>query len=187
MFNTKSKSETSFTEFWLRGLHQPHLPLGSSKRKPAFDYNEVRKVNPDFPDILPEIEFLPSNWNDIMMNPLRSLLDYVQFGQTAVNPDEMEKYLNDNFHFLDTEALGNIASTILVSNDKTMSIQWHYDDDQNTYIIRIPNSSPIMVNIYKSRGRIESITGLALDSEPIELEDIDAVYQAFNIRNINYL
>lgn len=144
-------------------------------------------MNPDFPDILPEIEFLPSNWNDIMMNPLRSLLDYVQFGQIAVNPDEMEKYLNDNFHFLETEALGNIASTILVSNDKTMSIQWQYDDDQNTYIIRIPNNPPIMVNIYKSRGRIESITGLAPDLAPMTLEDVDEIYRAFNIRNIHYL
>lgn len=186
MFTKKANSETSFTDFWLRGLNQPHLPLGSSQREPAFDYTQIDNINPDFPDILPEIEFLPSNWNDIMMNPLRSLLDYVQFGQTAVNPDEMEKYLNENFHFLDTEALGNIASTILVSNDNTMSIQWHYDDDQNTYIIRIPNNvPPIVVNIYKTRGAIESITNLALT--PITLEDIDELYRAFNIRNINYL
>lgn len=178
---------TSFKEFWRHGLNQPLLPAGSSQREPAFDYTQIDNIKPDFPDILPEIEFLPSNWNDIMMVPLRSLLEYVQFGQTPSHPNEMERYLNKNFHFLDPKVFGNTANTILVSNDMTMSIQWHWDDDQNTYIIRIPNNAPIMVNIYKTRGRIESITGLARDLAPITIEDVDEIYRAFNIRNVNYL
>lgn len=177
----------SLVSFWRNGLEQPIINEASSKRQPAFDYAQLEKVNPQYPDMLPEIYFQTSNWNDIMMSPLRALLEYVQFGSNSDAPESMQENLKTNFHFLDPSIFGNTADAILISNDGTISVQWQYNEDQHSYIINIPNYDSFLINIYKSRGRIESITGLALDSLPIDIEDVDALYEAFDLKHVSYI
>lgn len=181
------------TAFWQQGLNQPIISEGSSLRQVAFDYSkinksEISKSEDDFARTLREMTFLDSNWNDIMMSPLRGLLHYVNSEMIDYLPIRSREFISENFHFSKTVESKLISTALLVSNTQDIAVQWLWDENQNSYIIHAPKylNNPIHIEIYKTRGSIEFIGGVAPDSLPADLEELNTIYDIFHLKSLEF-
>jgi hypothetical protein len=141
------------TKYWEQGQNQPQISPNSSRRSPAFVYHDSDLAYQTFDR---------SNWNDVMLHPLRQFLREIS---------------------ADCDGWEDVDSPIetIYNSELKVTICYIPSNDQSNFIIKPKdNEDTIFISYYKNRGCTEQI--LNDEMRPVFLYQLDNIYDILHLK-----